>query len=250
MQWGKIVEQFMSAAGLNERQMAGIEKRRSLRIDSGFGIVGHRSDGENIPFMVRNCGLSGLRVESPHRLRKGEVLILSLPGRLDDRESPTAPRARVVWSRKQRNLLGHDVGLTFVIENPDHSRRVAHFLIDDCRIGIGNPTEKRRAPRVPTEVAVVFTTREGEMVDALARDLAVGGVLALTDRPIERHLDVAVRVTLPDGSGDLAFSGRVVRCVERRRHEWEVGVVFTRVPDGHKERLVTCLSRLLHADRP
>lgn len=250
MRWSDILERLWKATGLTDRQLAKLEKRKALRVTRRFGLIGIREGGENVPLMALDCAATGMRVECAERLKKGEILTLTL--RAPDARRPSInPRevalARAVWIRKQKNLLTHEVGLGFVLDTQDQRRGVAYFLLHECKVGIANPRENRQAPRVGANVRAQIKIAGREAMTATVKDIAVGGLLLISPESLERRIKVEVAVFLPGTSSPLECAGDVVRCAKIDHVKHELGIVFTSVPDDHKERLVSYLSKLLQA---
>lgn len=257
MGWMDIIDRLKQATGLTDRQVAALEKRGSLRIQKRVSMIGIRvGDGkvsEKVPMLAVDLAAKGLRVEAPVRLKKDELYTLhkELHSESDARRTNIdvecdAPLARVVWCRKRKDALHHDVGLSFVIDTAEQRRAVAHFLLEDCRLGIRDPREHRKAPRVASETRAYLRTLEGNTVEGSARDIAVGGALVVTTQPLERNTRLEIRIFLPGSAETLHCNGTVVRCIKIDTREWELGISFTAVENDHRNRLVAALSKALH----
>lgn len=257
MGWMDIIDRLKEATGLTDRQVAAMEKRGSLRIQKRVSMIGIRvGDGEisdKIPMLAVDLAAKGLRVEVPLRLKKDDLYTLHKEIHLESEQRRTnidvecdAPLARVVWCRKRRDVLHHDVGLSFVIDTADQRRAVAHFLLSECRVGISDPREHRKAPRVFSDTKAYLRTADGNTIEASARDIAVGGALILTNQPVERNTRLEIRLFLPGSSETLHCRGVVVRCLKVDVREWELGVAFTDVEKDHRNRLIAALSKALN----
>lgn len=244
MAWMDFLGRLLRATGLTDRQVAALEKRRTFRVARRIGLLGVREGGDNVPLVAANFGAWGLRVASPVRLRKDEVLTLHRARQPEEGEALVAvasPTARVVWSRRRKAGASYETGLVFVTDTDAQRRAAAAFLVDDCRVGIRDARENRRAPRVAAEMRGSVMTPDCRIYDVVVRDVAVGGVLATSNRAIERNVEVNLKVALPQVAQPLACRGTVVRCT-RRGPQYELGIAFTAVSDAHREALVSYLS--------
>lgn len=254
MGWIDLLERLKRAGGLTDRQVASIERRRAFRIPRRVGILGIRANGQKIPMLGINFGAKGIRAEAPQRLRRDEILKVVTTSRSEQHRTnidveDDAPHVRVVWSRRHKDVATHDVGLVFVLDTPHLRRAAAHFLIEDCRIGIRNPKENRKQPRVPAEMRAFVTTEDCNIFEVIVKDIAAGGALLSSPRTIERGTALDLKIFLPGVAQALVGRGTVVRCQKVGRGH-ELGVAFTSVADDHKERLVAHLSRLMRSPRP
>jgi hypothetical protein len=253
MSWVDILERLKRATGLTDRQVAAMEKRRAFRVVRRVGLLGIRPGGDKVPMMALDFAAQGLRVESPVRLRKEEIVVLYRALQPEDLHrhdidaDDDAPRARVVWVRKRKDSVSFELGMAFLIDSAAQRKAVAHFLLDDCRVGIRNPREMRRTPRVAAELRGLVMTADCNTSDVTVKDLAVGGALVVSPRQIERNSPVDLKIFLPNAPQALQAKGTVVRCLRVGARSFELGVSFTTVADDHRDRLVSCLSRLLGA---
>lgn len=254
MRWVDLLERLKRATGLTDRQVAALEKRRALRVWRRVGLIGVRTGNEKVNMQGLNFGASGMRVETPIRLRKDEVVVLfrarqpeELQHRQDIDVDDDAPRARVVWVRKRKDALSFECGMSFLIDTPSQRKAAAHFLLDDCRVGIRNPKELRKSPRITADMRGLVMTTDCNTSDIMVKDIAVGGLLAIGARSIERNTGVDVKVFLPDSSSAMTCKGTVVRCLKIAPRSFELGIAFTSVGSDHRERLVTCLSKMMNA---
>ncbi|MBM3463079.1 MAG: PilZ domain-containing protein [Armatimonadetes bacterium] len=252
MKWTDLVDRFKRASGLTDRQveaLAAAEKRRATRVRRQVALLGFRESGEKLSLLAIEFGASGLRVECAARLQKGEVLKLALEhGKKHVSDIDTdddAPSVRVVWVRRPGDLPNHQVGLAFVVDTPEQRRAAAHFVLDDCRVGIRDPRESRKLPRVRAEMEALVQTADGATIAAKARDIALGGVLLDVPRSMERGTSFDLKVFLPDAEQALVCRAEVVRCARVGTKTHEVGAAFTSVAENHRERLVACLSEML-----
>lgn len=247
MGWMDFLGRLLRATGLTDRQVASLEKRSTFRVARRISLLGTRAEGETVPLVATNLGAWGLRVESPVRLRKDEVLTLHRARQPEEgaaQAASSSPIVRVVWSRRRKAGASHETGLVFVTDTETRRRAAASFLVDDCRVGIRDPRENRRAPRVAAEMRGSVMTPDCRIYDVVLRDIAVGGVLASSSRAIERNVEVDLKVALPQVPQPLVCRGTVVRCT-RRGSQYELGVAFTSISDANREVLVGYLSRQL-----
>ena len=226
-----------------------MEKRRAFRVKRRIPLLGKREGGESVTLVAVNFGARGLRVESPVRLRKDEVLVLHRARQPEEDEAtgPSAePVVRVVWCRRRKAGSTHETGLVFVTDTEARRRAAASFLMDDCRVGVRDPRENRRAPRVTTETRGSVMMPDCRTFEVAVRDIAVGGALATSARPVDRNTTVDLKIALPGVAQPLTCRSIVVRCL-RRGSLYELGFAFTSVSSAHRDALVGYLSRLLSA---
>lgn len=257
MGWMDIIDRLREATGLTDRQVAAMENRGTHRVRKRVHMiaipVGDGAGSEKVAMLAVDLAAKGLRAEVPVRLKKGDLYTLrtekyeSYGRRTNIDTGCDAPLARVVWCRKSKGATHHDVGLSFVIDTAEQRRAVAHFLLEECRVGLRDPREHRKAPRVISETKAYLRTAEGDTIEGSARDIAVGGALVLAKQPLERNTRLELRIFLPGSSDTLHCKGTVVRCLKIDAREWELGIAFTDVERDHHSRLVSALSRALSA---
>ncbi|NDD30895.1 MAG: PilZ domain-containing protein [Proteobacteria bacterium] len=252
MGWMEIIERLKQATGLTDKQVAALEKRGALRVSKRVSLIG-LYERERVQMLAVDLSAKGLRVEASARMKKGDRVVIYKDNHhegdkhrvnidvLDD-----APVATVVWCRRSRSGLHHDVGLEFLIDTAAQKKAVAHFLLGDCKVGLRDPREHRKAPRISSDMKAYVQTPDRTTYDATARDIAVGGALIIVGHPIERNTPVNVQVFLPGSKDALQGSGRVVRCTQVEVRKWELGIAFTQVNPDHRDRLVAALSSVLH----
>lgn len=250
MGWTDLIERLKRATGLSDRQIASMEKRRAFRVPRRIGVIGVRANGDKIHLLGTNFGAQGVRVESPQRLRRHEILMLIPSRQPEDRPAggseseSSAPHMRVVWTKRRKEEGSYEVGLVFILDTPHLRRAAAHFLLDDCRLGIRDPRENRKVPRVRAEMAGVAMTEDCHSFDVTIKDIAMGGALLVSPRSVPRNTHLDIKVYLPEAPTPLQCHGTVVRTAKVGKHT-ELGVAFTSVAADHKERLVSFLSQLM-----
>lgn len=251
MGWLDIIDRLKRATGLSEKQVAALEKRGSLRVQRQVSLIGVL-DAEKIALLGLDLSAKGLRAHSPTRLKRGDRLSL-IKDYSSDREKHRhdidvindAPTARVVWIRKRRNALNFEVGFAFDIDTPEQRRAVARFVLEDCRLGIRDPREHRKAPRVHSEMRALMLTADGTTHEGLTRDVALGGALVEMKNDLLRNTTVDIKVFLPGDGPALHCKGTVVRSQRLVEKTYELAVAFGELDAAQRERLVTALSKLL-----
>ncbi|NDD29845.1 MAG: PilZ domain-containing protein [Proteobacteria bacterium] len=249
MDW---VNRLRSAAGITDRQLASLERRRALRVRRKVPVIAVRSNNHQVPVVAVEFGTQGLRLETAIRLKRGERVALycarkpmeTFRGRAFGTDL-SAPLASVRWTRYVRDRLSWEMGASFVVETDLQAAAVARFLLEECEVGIVEGREYRRAPRLTANMRGLLRLPTKETVEVSVRDLAVGGALLLVAQEVPRHTMVRAEVVLSDDAEPLVCRGMVVRCLPRGRDRYELGVAFTGVADDHKQRLVAHLSQLL-----
>lgn len=259
MGWTDIIERFKYVVGLSEAQVAAEERRRMQRVSRQIGLIGVRDQPVQVVLTALDIGPRGLRVEGDRRLKNGERLYLykTAPDGnrrnmvwkrvLDFGKDLTAPCATVVWVRASRERTSFQAGLTFDTRTKAQRESVARFLLEECKVSVGEGRENRKAPRLAAELPVVVGTASDGTFDGLVRDIAVGGALISVGAPLPRNTSVSASITLASKDAPLMCQGVVVRCLKREADTWELGVAFTSVASDHRDRLVALLSKNLRA---
>lgn len=255
MGWMDVINRIKDAVGLTDKQVAALERRQVLRVHKKVSMVGVRCTNEQVPLIAVDFGPRGVRVESARPIEMADKMMIYSAHRCNEAfrnieygEDPNAPMAVVVWTKKTpKEGMGHAAGLAFVMETEAQHEAVAHFLLDDCEVGIAEGREHRMAPRISAELPATLTTAEKQVLQGTVRDIAVGGALVWVASAVPRRTIVEVKVTLPGAATPLVCRGLVVRCVDRGDDGFELGLAFTVVPADHKERLVAVLSKNLLA---
>lgn len=249
MRWFGVIDLLRRVSRRSSCHMADHEKRKALRVARSFALVAQRQDGETVPMTVVDCACKGLRVECARRLQRGEMVKLALKD-FDERWERTnfdeVPRATVVWERRHRELLTYQIGLAFLLDTPAQRRGIANFLLNECKVGITNPREQRHAPRISTAMNVQVRRENGFLFNATVKNIAVGGALLATIRPLAENERIEISVFLnEDSSTPLQCAGNVRRCQPGTRNSYEVGVAFTTLSKRNLGRLAGAISRLL-----
>lgn len=254
MGWVDVLERLKQAAGLGGAPpVAATERRKALRVQRRVGLLGKRSEGERIPLMAFNFSAKGVQVQSPQALKKGEVLALMLNTKQDEHRQimgviEDSVQATVTWCRKRSNGVSYDCGLAFVIDTTERQRVTAHFLLDNCKVGIRDPREHRKSPRVFAEMrGMMVVSGDSETIEIEVKDIAIGGVLALSPKMLPKGTNLELKVFLPNDAKSLNCQGTVLRCIRLDPKTYELGISLTEVSKDHRERLIASLSKILAA---
>ena len=102
--------------------------------------------------------------------------------------------------------------------------------------------ERRKYRRVDAMVKVEVQKYDINMEDivseeSVTRNMSLGGLLILNDRPLEVPSYIIVSFNLPGTTGRLDFLGKVLRIEELREDLYEVGVTFMRMILGEFTKL-------------
>jgi hypothetical protein len=239
----------------DNKNVATVERRRAWRVIRRVGLVGFRDNGDKLDLMGIDFSPGGMRIESPKKLKKGEMLRLTvakLRSGDDRRVSLEAAEdvllAQVVWCAPRRDLT-LECGLQFMVDDVKQRPIIARFLLDDCKVGISNPKEKRKVPRMPTEMKGLVALSDGSTVDVRVLDLGLGGALINAPRDIAKNTILDLKIFLGGDGSTLQCKGAVVRSMAAgatsKVRTYDMGIYFTDVPADHKERLVGFLSKKL-----
>jgi hypothetical protein len=122
------------------------------------------------------------------------------------------------------------VGANFMIHKPtdiDHARRC-------MRAAYGTMLQnRRRAARVPVEIAVVARVADVGEIHARISDLSVGGLALQCARPLPINREVLTQFSLPGTIGVIHATGRIVNANSTGR----AGVRFSFVPEEDRNLL-------------
>ncbi len=189
-----------------------------------------------------------MRAESEQKVKKNDELSVRMaPDSAARFAMAEAFKVRVAWVRHRKSDGLHEMGLAFAGQDADNRLSAARFLLEECKVSIHNPREKRTAPRVRAEqMVVMFATDDGQIEQGRVMDLAVGGLQFVSPRMVARGASLDLKIRMAPDLPPLLCKGTVVRSgLEGQLRTVEVAVAFTEVPADHKERLVSFLARLL-----
>ncbi|MGA7320728.1 MAG: PilZ domain-containing protein [Candidatus Sulfotelmatobacter sp.] len=127
------------------------------------------------------------------------------------------------------------VGANFMIHKPtdiDHARRC-------MRAAYGTMLQnRRRAARVPVDIAVVARVAEVGEIHARISDLSVGGLALYCSQPLQINREVLTQFSLPGTTGVIHATGKVVNANATGR----AGVRFSFVPEDDRNVLENWLA--------
>jgi c-di-GMP-binding flagellar brake protein YcgR len=127
------------------------------------------------------------------------------------------------------------VGANFMIHKPtdiDHARRC-------MRAAYGTMLQnRRRAARVPVDIAVVARVAEVGEIHARISDLSVGGLALYCSQPLQINREVLTQFSLPGTTGVIHATGKVVNANATGR----AGVRFSFVPEDDRNLLENWLA--------
>lgn len=244
MKWLQFLQrQLRPSVGAD---VAYTEKRDTWRVFHEVRLDARRASGEKFEVHTANFGPGGIGVESSQPVKKSEVITLNL-------EAPglsATTAARAVWVSRRRSNGVHDVGLSFVDGPNGRPRDFVQMLLEDCRLSIENPQERRRAPRVRVEqMGAELALQTGETLRTRVMDLSVGGAQLLSTRKLPKGTRFTMRIELERNVEALIFLARVVR-------EGSVGelqtvplsVQFVEVSDAQRSRLAKYVANLFQTE--
>jgi response regulator RpfG family c-di-GMP phosphodiesterase len=127
------------------------------------------------------------------------------------------------------------VGANFMIHKPtdiDHARRC-------MRAAYGTMLQnRRRAARVPVDIAVVARVAEVGEIHARISDLSVGGLALYCSQPLQINREVLTQFSLPGTTGVIHATGKVANANATGR----AGVRFSFVPEDDRNLLENWLA--------
>src|SRR5271169_4637541 len=150
--------------------------------------------------------------------------------RVTRKSSPNGNSTIVAMVSRQSETHALLVGANFMIHKPtdiDHARRC-------MRAAYGTMLQnRRRAARVPVEIAVVARVAEVGEIHARISDLSVGGLALQCARPLPVNREVLTQFSLPGTTGVIHATGRIANANSTGR----AGIRFSFVPDEDRNLL-------------
>lgn len=248
MSWGNLVGKLRDVLVPKGKSDA-LEKRKTWREKGKVEVLGFRADGEELDLVVIEFSAGGIRLQSPFPLKKGEELTLRLSrGKhqafsLDEKQQQD-PRVRVMWSQRRGVGSTYHCGAMFVMDDPAQRKAVARFLIEDCKVTIRNPEEKRKTTRVSLHAKAVFSSPDGSMTAAEVLNISLGGASLKANRSLQVSTRVHLKVKLSD-KRDFECNGVIVRCQEVGQHRiYKLAVKFEEPPEEQQKILLAGLAEL------
>jgi DNA-binding response OmpR family regulator len=151
------------------------------------------------------------------------------------KSSPNSNSTIVAMVNGQSETHALLVGANFMIHKPtdiDHARRC-------MRAAYGTMLQnRRRAARVPVDIAVVARVAETGEIQARISDLSVGGLALQCQQPLLINREVLTQFSLPGSSSVIHATGRVVNANNTGR----AGVRFSFVPEDDRNLLENWLA--------
>lgn len=240
MKWLRALQQAFRPA--SDSSSAYTEKRDTWRVFHEVRLEGVRASGERVELISTNFGPGGMGVESTKPVKKNDTLklVLELPG------VQAEASARAVWVNRTSSGGAYEVGLKFA----SGSREFVQTLLDDCRLSIQNPKERRRLPRVRVDsMGAEVGLPTGQVIRARVQDLSVGGALLLSTVNLEKGTRFTVRVNLGEQVEALIFQARVVRIgPPGELRTIPLSVQFLEISDSQRNVLASYVGRLLQSD--
>jgi CheY-like chemotaxis protein len=163
------------------------------------------------------------------------------------KSSPNGNSTIVAMVNRQSETQALLVGANFMIHKPtdiDHARRC-------MRAAYGTMLQnRRRAARVPVEIAVVARVVDVGEIHARISDLSVGGLALQCARPLPVNQEVLTQFSLPGTTGVIHATGRIANADSTGR----AGVRFSFVPEEDRNLLegwlAVELAKLERAEMP
>lgn len=146
------------------------------------------------------------------------------------KSSPNSNSTIVAMVNGQSETHALLVGANFMIHKPtdiDHARRC-------MRAAYGTMLQnRRRAARVPVDIAVVARVAETGEIQARISDLSIGGLALQCTRSLPINREVLTQFSLPRINGVIHATGRIVNANETGR----AGIRFSFVPEEDRNLL-------------
>ncbi|MFZ0200647.1 MAG: PilZ domain-containing protein [Candidatus Sulfotelmatobacter sp.] len=151
------------------------------------------------------------------------------------KSSPNSNSTIVAMVNGQSETLALLVGANFMIHKPtdiEHARRC-------MRAAYGTMLQnRRRAARVPVDIAVVARVGEIGEIHTRISDLSVGGLALHCNQPLQINREVLTQFSLPGNIGVIHATGKVVNANATGR----AGVRFSFIPEEDRNLLETWLA--------
>jgi len=151
------------------------------------------------------------------------------------KSSPNSNSTIVAMVNGQSETHALLVGANFMIHKPtdiDHARRC-------MRAAYGTMLQnRRRAARVPVDIAVVARVAEAGEIQAKISDLSVGGLALQCRQPLPVNREVLTQFSLPGDSSVIHATGKIVNANSTGR----AGVRFSFVPEEDRNLLESWLA--------
>jgi Tfp pilus assembly protein PilZ len=127
------------------------------------------------------------------------------------------------------------VGANFMIHKPADAEHAGRCM----RAAYGTMIQnRRRAARVPVDIAVTTRVSELGLVAARISDLSIGGMALQCERPLQINLEALASFALPDSDRRIHVTGKVVNANASGR----AGLRFSFVSEDDLETLETWLA--------
>ena len=192
---------------------------------------------ENFAIKTEVCGEldSALDAVTHRRL---DTVIVDWDGGLDPtlivsaarKSSPNSNSTIVAMVNGQSETHALLVGANFMIHKPtdiDHARRC-------MRAAYGTMLQnRRRAARVPVDIAVVVRIAEMGEIQARISDLSIGGLALQCSRPLQTNREALTQFMLPGNTGMIHATGKIANANATGR----AGVRFSFVPEEDRNLL-------------
>ena len=151
------------------------------------------------------------------------------------KSSPNSNSTIVAMVNGQSETLALLVGANFMIHKPtdiEHARRC-------MRAAYGTMLQnRRRAARVPVDIAVVARVGEIGEIHTRISDLSVGGLALHCNQPLQINREVLTQFSLPGNIGVIHATGKVVNANATGR----AGVRFSFIPEEDRNLLENWLA--------
>ncbi len=219
------------------------ERRRLVRLKCRYAVT---CEVEKAAFraVVVDMGVQGLRLETPERLKRGQVAHVTY-------STPHAAFAvdsvRCVVSWVRRNGQGQlEAGLRYEDQEENLEKSWVKVILREMGFDAASIFQRRKARRVVAMLTVQLRRPGGAVMNARVLNLGVGGALLQIADPLDRGQTLLMDLGPVKGLPVLPVSAEVLTCrYEPRSESWFCGVRFRNLSDRQLDLLSRYLIHLL-----
>jgi len=227
------------------------EKRFSPRMKCEVQALCTPEAGDDIPCIVSEIGLFGLRFHAGRELRQGDVVkVTAIKGigiLQGAKYTANTVTVKVIWCKRRKNAKDFMVGVQFSETRKNLRDSWAAYLLKKFGVAVGVTAQKRKKVRIPTSLPLSYRTGDGQEVEGAAViDIGLGGMLVAAESNFPEKQDLRFRIGPYKFLAPLFCDGRVVHhSFAHAKGKWIAGVVFTRLDEVQTKLLNSYLMSLL-----
>lgn len=178
--WIKLKEMIR---GKDDSSLGRVADRKDPRLPSFIMALCSVSDESAFSVEITSLSVSGMKVNSPRRLRTNSDLHLRVPVGLNFEDRDTNEyisfTARTVWS--QRRPTGFESGVRYLEEENDKRDRWIQLVLQTYGVSLGDDRRRGDMVRYRVTLPVVLKRSDQSEVRAEVRDISLGGLQIALD---------------------------------------------------------------------